>query len=396
MGLFASKDECGVPVGWDRRKYALSKVHGVPRSEHWMGHYPEQHYSEQQACENVKSWRTYGVAKHAPPRYHAMMRGARLGRWLVGQPPPDARNHVFKHVYGLTDAEATEARGAYTHQMALDEMHHMHRNPGARPLYAVNRGVRFRPMSNAYKSPTARAYVNQLVAKGKSETVAMGVPVEPNARSSSSLLWNSPGGANSPLGVQVGHHVGDPGRHIYRHMNKGSIMHRDDRRVRVPESNIVFSANHGKWNSLTPQRQAEQTEMFARPSARSEFVRDPGFMVGTSLLPQHQGQAVFRTRNERGEYDVHHDGTRVKQGGNVKWNPGFAPFAAASRARMVGTSLLPEHQGQAVFRNRNERGEFNAHHDGTRVKRGGNVKWNPGFASLQSTTPPINVQAGTT
>lgn len=392
MGLFASKDECGVPVGWDRRKYALSKVHGVPRTEHWMGHYPEQHYSEQQACENVKSWRTYGVAKHAPPRYHAMMRGARLGRWLVGQPPPDARNHVFKHVYGLTDAEATEARGAYTHQMALDEMHHMHRNPGARPLYAVNRGVRFRPTSNAYKKPSqtfaptpnTKAFINVNKTGGAG---AMGVPVETNARSSSSLLYGkSPG-----PGHYVGHHVDDPGREIFRRViNEGSVIHHDKRGVRVPESDIVFADEHARWNSLTPGRKAEQMKV------NSKFVHEPGFMVGTSLLPQHQGQAVFRTRNERGEYDVHHDGTRVKQGQNVKWNPGFAPFAAASRARMVGTSLIPEHQGQAVFRNRNERGEFNVHHDGTRVKRGGNVKWNPGFASLQSTTPPINVQAGTT
>lgn len=136
-GVSREVNSCMVPIGMDPIGYALSTVHGVPRTKEYLSMYPDWMYTVQMACDDVRSYKTRGMPKHSVPKFHTV-----LGRW--GRRPMDPRRYVFQTLYGMTPPEVEETlRGThYTREMALKEIaHKLLGKSGFK--YKVQRDVRF-------------------------------------------------------------------------------------------------------------------------------------------------------------------------------------------------------------------------------------------------------------
>ena len=123
-----------VPIGMDPIGYALSTVHGVPRTKEYLSMYPDWMYTVQMACDDVRSYKTRGMPRHSVPKFHT----------VLGRRPMDPRRYVFKTLYKMTPPEVEETlRGThYTRDMALKEIaHKLLGKSGFK--YKVQRDVRF-------------------------------------------------------------------------------------------------------------------------------------------------------------------------------------------------------------------------------------------------------------
>ena len=139
----------GVPLGWDPRVFALTKIHGVPFSTEWIELYPPHLYTLEKAKEDIASWRHGRRPVHEIPPFHRLLRKGQSG--MV-----DPRFYALQKVHKMRDHEIHDVmrNGHYTKTMALEDI--TRALQGKPPRHQMSRGIKFVNSKTGAKAKAGR------------------------------------------------------------------------------------------------------------------------------------------------------------------------------------------------------------------------------------------------